>query len=54
MTRNLIKACLRCHERKLKCDAQHIGLPCSRCVATRGDEALESCVRVLRRPRTRR
>ncbi|KAL5088540.1 hypothetical protein Trisim1_006497 [Trichoderma cf. simile WF8] len=54
MTRNLIKACLRCHERKLKCDAQQIGLPCSRCVATRGDEALESCVRVLRRPRTRR
>ncbi|KAK0765750.1 hypothetical protein N5P37_001688, partial [Trichoderma harzianum] len=47
-------ACLRCHERKLKCDAQQIGLPCSRCVATRGDEALESCVRVLRRPRTRR
>ncbi|KAM0256120.1 hypothetical protein ACHAQJ_005207 [Trichoderma viride] len=52
MPRNLIKSCLRCHERKLKCDAAHVGLPCSRCKKTRGNAA-DSCVRVLRRPRRR-
>ncbi|KAL7911545.1 hypothetical protein GGI35DRAFT_443036 [Trichoderma velutinum] len=50
MPRNLIKACLPCHQKKLKCDAAQVGLPCTRCKAQDLSQH-KSCIRVLRQQR---
>ncbi|KAL7940299.1 hypothetical protein V8C42DRAFT_257647 [Trichoderma barbatum] len=50
MPRNLIKACLPCHQKKLKCDAVQVGLPCTRCKAKDLSQH-KSCIRVLRHQR---
>lgn len=44
------RACLPCHERKIRCQAPSIGTPCHSCIQ-RGCQ--ERCVRALRRPRVR-
>jgi len=28
------RACVPCHERKVRCNAGHVGLPCTRCIKT--------------------
>ncbi|KAH8704783.1 hypothetical protein BGW36DRAFT_1811 [Talaromyces proteolyticus] len=35
------RACVPCHERKVRCDAEHVGIPCSRCAARRW---IDSCI----------
>ncbi|KAL6818122.1 hypothetical protein GGI42DRAFT_637 [Trichoderma sp. SZMC 28013] len=50
MPRNLIKACLPCHQKKLKCDAARVGLPCTRCKAQDPSQH-RNCIRILRQQR---
>ncbi|KAK2687234.1 hypothetical protein QWA68_014262 [Fusarium oxysporum] len=40
------KACQRCHQRKIKCDAVQVGRPCSRC---RMDQISDCALIVSRR-----
>ncbi|CAH0000107.1 unnamed protein product [Clonostachys byssicola] len=42
------KACVSCRARKVKCDADVVGLPCSSCTSR---QCPESCVLSLRKPR---
>lgn len=44
------KACVSCRARKVKCDADVVGLPCSSCTSR---QCPETCVLSLRKPRRR-
>ncbi|CAH0053554.1 unnamed protein product [Clonostachys solani] len=45
------KACVSCRARKVKCDADAVGLPCSSCTSR---QCPETCVLSLRKPRRRK
>uniref|UniRef100_A0A0B7JRU2 Zn(2)-C6 fungal-type domain-containing protein n=1 Tax=Bionectria ochroleuca TaxID=29856 RepID=A0A0B7JRU2_BIOOC len=45
------KACVSCRARKVKCDADVVGLPCSSCTSR---QCPETCVLSLRKPRRRK